>query len=92
MYCDRLPVECACAACACVCFFRVSETSPLLFIFENVCRFVDNRIGRGIITFSPGKLDMAKAPPAAYHKMLCYVLQEVRQAGEKVCRRLETNV
>lgn len=21
---------------------------------------------------------MAKAPPAAYHKMLCYVLQEVR--------------
>lgn len=32
-----------------------------------------------MLTFSPGKLDMDKAPPAAYHKMLCYVLQEVRR-------------
>ncbi|CAM9976367.1 unnamed protein product [Ectocarpus sp. 12 AP-2014] len=36
-----------------------------------------DRTGRGVLTFSPGKLDMDKAPPAAYHKMLCYVLQEV---------------
>eukprot|EP00903_Cladosiphon_okamuranus_P008989 g8599.t1 len=41
-----------------------------------------DRIGRGMITFSPGKLDMAKAPPAAYHKMLCYVLQEVLKDEE----------
>lgn len=40
------------------------------------------RAGRGMITFSPGKLDMRKAPPAAYHKMLCYVLQEVRHASK----------
>ena len=46
-------------------------------MFETSLMFV--RTGRGMITFSPGKLDMAKAPPAAYHKMLCYVLQEVRQ-------------
>lgn len=34
-----------------------------------------------MLTFSPGELDMTKAPPVAYHKMLCYVLQEVRVVG-----------
>ena len=38
----------------------------------------NSRMGRAILTFSPGKLDMRKASPEAYHKMLCYVLQEVR--------------
>eukprot|EP00752_Nemacystus_decipiens_P015994 g14299.t1 len=41
-----------------------------------------DRIGRGLITFSPGKLDMKKGPPEAYHKMLCYVLQEVLKEEE----------
>ncbi|CAM9907687.1 unnamed protein product [Hapterophycus canaliculatus] len=45
------------------------------------------RIGREIITFSPGKLDTNKAPPAAYHKMLCYVLQEVLKEQEDLQKK-----
>ncbi|CAM9647581.1 unnamed protein product [Scytosiphon promiscuus] len=46
-----------------------------------------DRLGRGMLTFSPGKLDTNKAPPAAYHKMLCYVLQEALKEHEDLQKK-----
>lgn len=48
-----------------------------------------SRFGRGILTFSPGRLDMRNASPEAYHKMLCYVLQEVGTEAAP-CRKIMT--
>eukprot|EP00904_Undaria_pinnatifida_P006172 jgi/Undpi1/2685/HiC_scaffold_13.g06063.m1 len=73
--------------CSTFCNFRLSQgwglvlspgelEGPLRSRVHTLTEQTD-RMGRAILTFSPGKLDMRKASPEAYHKMLCYVLQEI---------------
>ncbi|CAM9229959.1 unnamed protein product [Pylaiella littoralis] len=78
--------------CSTFCKFRQSEGWGLVLSAEELEGPLRSRVhtltagrdrtGRGMITFTPGKLDVKKAPPADYHKMLCYVLQEVLKDEE----------
>lgn len=55
---------------------RLSLYPPLVMLWTLTGR----RLGRGMLTFTPAKMDLEKAPAVSYQKMLCFVLQEVRDA------------
>ncbi|CAN0088856.1 unnamed protein product, partial [Ascophyllum nodosum] len=73
--------------CATFCDFRLAEGWDLVLSAPEMQDSLRSRVhtlterrdklGRAMLTFSPGSLDMTERAPVAYHKSLCYVLQEV---------------